>query len=56
MQHTFEELRKQLVALGEDATEFSLIADIFPAMDEQAQTELIATMEKELEALQKIPQ
>ena len=52
-----EELKKlidELVKLGEDRKELSAIAHFFPTLDEEGQTALIVSLQKELEALKKI--
>lgn len=54
MQNDFQKLVEELIALGEDARELSLIAELFSTLDEQAQKEMIESLSKERDALIKI--
>ncbi len=54
MQNDFQKLVEELIALGEDARELSLITELFPTLDEQAQKEMIESLSKERDALIKI--
>ncbi len=54
MQNDFQQLKDELIALGEDAQELALIAELFPSLDDQAQREMIASLSKERDALVKI--
>ena len=53
----FQELRdliKRLVALGEDASELEVWFRMFPHMDDEERLELLRTLQKEAEDLEKI--
>ncbi len=54
MNNDFQKLTEELIALGEDARELSLIGELFPTLDEQAQKEMIESLSKERDALIKI--
>ena len=56
MQNDLPKLIAELVTLGEDAQELSLIAELFDALDEKAQKAILANLTAERDALVKIAQ
>ena len=53
---TLRDLIKRLVAAGEDAGELDMWLRMFPHMDDEERRELLGSLQKEAEDLEKIKQ